>query len=44
MAGVAAVKDQPLPRWPEPDGSYPDGSGPKVHDHTQLLQMISCSN
>ncbi len=31
----------PPPRWPRPDGSYPDGPGPKVRDHTQLLQLIA---
>uniref|UniRef100_UPI0020B354E3 LysR substrate-binding domain-containing protein n=1 Tax=Nocardia alni TaxID=2815723 RepID=UPI0020B354E3 len=24
-----------------PDGTYPDGPGPRVRDHTQLLQLIS---
>jgi DNA-binding transcriptional LysR family regulator len=38
---VAALTDLPLPRWPHPDGSYPDGPGPKVRDHTQLLQLIA---
>src|SRR5262249_9726744 len=41
MAEVEALTDLPLPRWPEPDGSYPDGPGPRVRDHTQLLQLIS---
>lgn len=41
MADVNALTDPPLPRWPEPDGSYPDGTGPQVRDHTQLLQLIS---
>ncbi|TCJ99460.1 LysR family transcriptional regulator [Nocardia alba] len=41
MAEVEALHDLPLPRWPEPDGSYPDGPGPQVRDHTQLLQLIS---
>ncbi|MEV7430603.1 MULTISPECIES: LysR family transcriptional regulator [unclassified Nocardioides] len=35
------VPDLPAPRWPGPDGRYPDGPGPEVHDHTQLLQLIS---
>jgi DNA-binding transcriptional LysR family regulator len=41
MAEVVALTNLPLPRWPEPDGSYPDGPGPQVRDHTQLLQLIS---
>ena len=32
---------EPLPRWPRPDGTYPVGAGPKVRDHTQLLQLIA---
>ncbi|BAW09837.1 LysR family transcriptional regulator [Nocardia seriolae] len=41
MADVNALTDLPLPRWPRPDGSYPDGPGPQVRDHTQLTQLIS---
>jgi LysR family transcriptional regulator, benzoate and cis,cis-muconate-responsive activator of ben and cat genes len=41
MAEVTAIPGLPLPRWPRNDGSYPDGPGPAVHDHTQLLQLIS---
>lgn len=40
MAEVAAL-DLPTPRWPQPDGSYPDGPGPQVRDNTQLLQLIA---
>ena len=40
MADLLALSDLPLPRWPARDGSYPDGSGPEVHDHAQLLQLI----
>ncbi|MFE3024510.1 LysR family transcriptional regulator [Nocardia tengchongensis] len=40
MAEVNALGDLPLPRWPRPDGSYPDGPGPQVRDHTQLTQLI----
>jgi DNA-binding transcriptional LysR family regulator len=39
-AEVAAIQDLPRPRWPRPDGSYPDGAGPLVRDNTQLLQLI----
>ncbi|MEV3923616.1 LysR family transcriptional regulator [Actinomadura coerulea] len=38
MADIAGL---PLPRWPQYDGSYPDGPGPEVHDHSQLLQLIA---
>ncbi len=41
MAEVSALTDLPLPRWPRPDGSYPDGPGPQVRDHTQLTQLIA---
>ncbi|WP_030516843.1 LysR family transcriptional regulator [Nocardia sp. NRRL WC-3656] len=40
-AEVATQTDLPLPRWPRQDGSYPDGPGPKVRDHTQLAQLIA---
>ncbi|MFF0613714.1 LysR family transcriptional regulator [Nocardia tengchongensis] len=40
MAEVNALTDLPLPRWPRPDGTYPDGPGPQVRDHTQLTQLI----
>jgi DNA-binding transcriptional LysR family regulator len=39
-ADIAAIPGLPLPRWPRLDGSYPDGPGPQVRDHTQLLQLI----
>lgn len=41
MADVTALPDLPLPRWPSPDGSYPEGPGPRVRDSTQLLQLIA---
>lgn len=41
MAEVHALTGLPLPRWPRPDGSYPDGPGPQVRDHTQLFQLIA---
>ena len=41
LADVADVPDLPQPRWPGPDGSYPDGSGPEVQSQTQLLQLVS---
>lgn len=41
MAEVKALPDLPLPRWPRPDGTYPDGPGPPVRDTAQLLQLIA---
>jgi DNA-binding transcriptional LysR family regulator len=41
MADVAALPGLPMPRWPDPDGTYPDGPGPQVRDHAQLLQLIA---
>jgi DNA-binding transcriptional LysR family regulator len=41
MADVTGLPDLPMPRWPARDGSYPDGPGPQVRDHTQLLQLIA---
>jgi LysR family transcriptional regulator, benzoate and cis,cis-muconate-responsive activator of ben and cat genes len=41
MADVAALPDLPMPRWPGPDGTYPDGPGPQAHDHAQLFQLIA---
>jgi DNA-binding transcriptional LysR family regulator len=41
LRDLAAVPGLPHPRWPRPDGTYPDGAGPQVQSHTQLLQLIS---
>ena len=41
MADVTELPGLPLPRWPNPDGTYPDGPGPRVRDHTQLYQLIA---
>lgn len=41
LAEVTAIPDLPLPRWPRPDGTFPDGPGPQVRDHTQLTQLIA---
>ncbi|WFE31106.1 LysR family transcriptional regulator [Micromonospora sp. WMMD975] len=40
-ADVEALTDLPMPRWPRSDGTYPDGPGPEVRDHTQLFQLIA---
>jgi DNA-binding transcriptional LysR family regulator len=41
MSDVGALSGLPMPRWPGPDGSYPDGPGPEVHDQAQLYQLVS---
>ena len=41
MADVTALPGLPMPLWPGPDGSYPDGPGPQVRDHAQLCQLIA---
>jgi LysR family transcriptional regulator, benzoate and cis,cis-muconate-responsive activator of ben and cat genes len=41
MADVSALPGLPMPRWPARDGTYPDGPGPQVRDHAQLLQLIA---
>jgi DNA-binding transcriptional LysR family regulator len=41
MADVTALPGLPMPRWPGPDGTYPDGPGPQARDHAQLYQLIA---
>ena len=38
---VSALAGLPLPRWPGPGGTYPDGPGPQVRDNAQLYQLIA---
>ncbi|MEW2164659.1 LysR family transcriptional regulator [Streptomyces sp. NPDC007084] len=38
---ITGIPDLPLPRWPCPDGTFADGPGPQVRDHTQLTQLIA---
>jgi DNA-binding transcriptional LysR family regulator len=40
-AEVIELPDLPMPRWPRRDGSYPEGPGPEVREHAQLLQLIA---
>ena len=40
-AELAALPDLPLARWCKPDGSYPDGPGPEVHNLSQIFQLIA---
>lgn len=41
LAEATTLPGLPMPRWPGPGGTYPDGPGPEVHDHAQLLQLIA---
>ncbi|MFJ3950825.1 LysR family transcriptional regulator [Streptomyces libani] len=41
MAEVTTLPGLPVPRWPGRDGTYPDGPGPQVREHAQLLQLIA---
>lgn len=41
MADITGLPGLPLPRWPDPDGTYPPGPGPEVRDHAQLLQLVA---
>jgi LysR family transcriptional regulator, benzoate and cis,cis-muconate-responsive activator of ben and cat genes len=41
LAEVTELPGLPLPRWPGRDGKYPDGPGPQVREHAQLLQLIA---
>jgi LysR family transcriptional regulator, benzoate and cis,cis-muconate-responsive activator of ben and cat genes len=41
MAEVTSLPDLPMPRWPGPDGRYPDGPGAEVRDTAQLYQLVA---
>jgi DNA-binding transcriptional LysR family regulator len=41
MADITGLPGLPLPRWPDPDGTYAPGPGPRVRDHAQLLQLVA---
>jgi DNA-binding transcriptional LysR family regulator len=41
LADLATITELPPARWPRRDGTYPPGSGPEVHNHEQLLQLIA---
>ncbi|MEU1211515.1 LysR family transcriptional regulator [Streptomyces sp. NPDC005791] len=41
LAEISTLPGLPMPRWPRADGTYPDGTGPQVRDHTQLLQLVA---
>jgi DNA-binding transcriptional LysR family regulator len=41
LSEATDIPGLPLPRWPRRDGGYPQGPGPAVRDHTQLLQLVA---
>lgn len=43
LADLRDVPDLPIARWPQLDGSYPDGPGPEVHTQSQLAQLVALS-
>jgi DNA-binding transcriptional LysR family regulator len=40
VAEAGSIPGLPLPRWPRPDGTYPEGPGPELRDLTQILQLV----
>ncbi|GAB2918580.1 LysR family transcriptional regulator [Rhodococcus aerolatus] len=40
VSEASAIPGLPAPRWPNLDGSYPDGPGPELRDLTQVLQLV----
>ena len=40
-AELADLPGLPMARWCRPDGSYPDGPGPEVHNLGQIFQLIA---
>jgi DNA-binding transcriptional LysR family regulator len=40
VAEASSIPDLPLPRWPNLDGTYPEGPGPELRDLTQVLQLV----
>jgi DNA-binding transcriptional LysR family regulator len=41
LADVRDVPDLPMARWPQLDGTYPDGPGPEVRTQSQLAQLVA---
>jgi DNA-binding transcriptional LysR family regulator len=41
LSDLSTLPDLPMPRWPGPDGGYPDGPGPQIRDTAQLYQLIA---
>ena len=40
-ADVSGLPDLPLALWPAPDGAFPNGPAPQVHNLVQLFQLIA---
>ena len=40
VAEATSIPGLPMPRWPDLDGTYPDGPGPELRDLTQILQLV----
>jgi DNA-binding transcriptional LysR family regulator len=40
VAEATSIPGLPPPRWPRPDGAYPEGPGPELRDLTQVLQLV----
>jgi DNA-binding transcriptional LysR family regulator len=40
LAAATSISDLPTPRWPNLDGTYPEGPGPELRDLTQVLQLV----
>ena len=41
-ADLGDLPELPMARWPAgPDGAYPPGPGPEIHDHMQLARLIA---
>jgi DNA-binding transcriptional LysR family regulator len=41
LAEVRDVPNLPIARWPQLDGTYPEGPGPEVHTQSQLAQLVA---
>lgn len=41
FAEIAYVPGLPMARWPQLDGTYPDGPGPEVRTQSQLAQLVA---
>ncbi|OZE36172.1 MULTISPECIES: LysR family transcriptional regulator [unclassified Rhodococcus (in: high G+C Gram-positive bacteria)] len=41
MDDIRDVPDLPMARWPQLDGTYPEGPGPKVRAQSQIAQLVA---
>jgi hypothetical protein len=44
MADVTVLPGLLMPRWPGPDGTDPDGHGPRIRDHAGLVRPRPASS